>query len=819
MTKSHLPPGLLRALLTGIAALFLLLQAPAFAQQAGGQDTGGTAEQSDGGASGETAEGSPDARSQAAALVTILQDEGARNALISELERIADGAEPAAPAGSGAAAAPADGDAAPAADGGGGEDVITTQASENGGAFVRDLAEFTRATAEDLAASVANFGERLQTTGQIFSSLSGEQVALLLQALSELAYTILATVVVFLVLRWLARRLYRGMGRRGEHSVLHKWALIVASVIVDALVVGVAWAVGYAVALMVTGQAGSISLPQTLYLNAFFAIEMVKVVMRAVLSPATGALRPVNVSDRVARYLSRWFAVIISVLGYGQLLLLPVARANVSWSAGRAISAVVLLITVILLIWLVLANRRRFGAWLVADGQRASRGTIRRFVARNWHVPVLVAIVVLFFVVMVQPDRMLFPVLWGVAKVLIVATVGMIISDALTRAMVRGVVLPDTVKSRLPLLENRLNAFVPKALFVLRTLILLLVIGIALQAVGVFDLGAWFDSDAGARVSGTVVSALVMLLVAFLLWLALSSWVDYRLNPEFGRPATAREQTLLTLLRNAATIAIVVITLMFVLSEIGVDIAPLIASAGVLGLAIGFGAQKLVQDIITGIFIQFESAINVGDVVTVGGTTGSVERLTIRSVSLRDLNGVFHIIPFSSVDMVSNYMRGFSAYVCEMGIAYRESVSDAKQAMLDGFEELKKDPEHGPQIIGELEWHGLTAFGDSAIMVRGRIVTRPGKQWGLGRAYNEILKRIFDERGIEIPFPHQTLYFGEDKDGNAPAANIRLKEVPGPAVIDAKPEAPAAPGASAAPEGPARKSPAGPDMPAEEDEL
>ncbi|QDL93594.1 mechanosensitive ion channel [Paroceanicella profunda] len=776
-----------------------MLQAPAMAQDTPG--SAGPATEQGSGAAGTTA----DARKQAGALVTILQDESARTALISELQRIAeaDGTDSAssasAPAGNGAAA---DTGAAGAPE--------AKTASDSGPTLVRDFAEFTRSAAEDIAASAVTVGERVQATGRIFSALNADEVSALLQALSELAYTIVSTVVVFLVLRWLARGLYRGMGRRATHSAFQKWAYLLASVLVDALVVALAWAAGYAVALLLTGQQGSISLAQSLYLNAFLAIEMVKVVMRAVLSPTSGQLRPVNISDPVARYLSRWFAVIISVLGYGQLLLLPIARSNVSYAGGRAVSGVVLLVTVILLIWMVLANRRRFGNWLVAEGHRGSRGTIRRFIARNWHVPVLIAIVVMFFVIMVQPDRLLFPVLWGVAKVLLVAAVGMIISDAITRAMVRGVVLPDTVTSRLPLLERRLNSFVPKMLFVLRTLIVLLVIGIALQAVGVFDLAAWFDSDTGVRLTGTVISALVMLTVSFLIWLAMNSWIDYRLNPEFGRPATAREQTLLTLLRNAATIAIVVITLMFVLSEIGVDIAPLIASAGVLGLAIGFGAQKLVQDIITGIFIQFESAINVGDVVTVGGTTGSVERLTIRSVSLRDLNGVFHIIPFSSVDMVSNYMRGFSAYVCEMGIAYRESVADAKQAMLDGFEELKKDPEHGPQIIGELEWHGLTAFGDSAIMVRGRIVTRPGKQWGLGRAYNEILKRIFDERGIEIPFPHQTIYFGEDKEGRAPAANVRLKEMAAPNVIEARAE----PSKS-----PDKPTPSGPDMPIEEDEL
>ena len=235
------------------------------------------------------------------------------------------------------------------------------------------------------------------------------------------------------------------------------------------------------------------------------------------------------------------------------------------------------------------------------------------------------------------------------------------------------------------------------------------------------------------------------------------------------------ERTLLTLLRNAATIALVIITLMFVLSEVGLDIAPLLASAGVLGLAIGFGAQKLVQDIITGIFIQFENAMNVGDVVTVGGTTGVVERLTIRSVSLRDLSGAFHVIPFSSVDMVTNFVREFGYFVCDMGVAYRENIDEVKQAMLDAFEQLRADPEQAQSIMGDLEWFGINAFGDSAVVVRARIKCVPGTQWGVGRAYNGVLKEVFDERNIEIPFPHQTLYLGESKQGETQPFRVRME--------------------------------------------
>jgi len=202
----------------------------------------------------------------------------------------------------------------------------------------------------------------------------------------------------------------------------------------------------------------------------------------------------------------------------------------------------------------------------------------------------------------------------------------------------------------------------------------------------------------------------------------------------------------------------------------------LLAGAGVLGLAIGFGAQSLVQDIITGVFIQLENAMNAGDVVTVGGITGTAERLSIRSVAIRDLSGTFHIVPFSSVNTVSNYMRGFAYHLGEYEVAYRESTDEALEHLQAAFADLCNDPEHAPQILEDLEIHGVTELGDSGVHVRVRIATSPGSQWAVGRAYNRLVKQHFDAAGIEIPFPHTTLYFGEDKEGQAPAARLAITD-------------------------------------------
>lgn len=700
---------------------------------------------------------------QTQAIADLLRDDAAREALIAELERLA--AER-----GGTAAADAAAPAAPEAIG-------------------RKLAQETQEIAHLLAARAVALWEHLRDVRGVFSGLDAVDFDLVVDALIDLARVIGATIGLFLALRFLALRIFRWLGRQAHPlGIFGTGLVIVSGIVVDAVVVLLAWAGGYAMAVLVFGDFGEIGIRQTLYLNAFLAVEMVKVGIRGVLSPSVGELRPVSLPDGGARRMWRILNIVVSLIGYGQLLIVPIVNDELGLVVGRSVSAFLLLIALLVLASSVLRHRRAVAAWLAGERNGSpGQGYLHRLL-RLWHIPVLLYLAGVFVIVVTRPGDMLLLVLWASTKLLIASAVGWVIAGLLGRAIARGIRLPGWVNTRLPLLERRLNTFVPRALLVLRVVVLLAVVGYAVDALGLLRVGLWFESTAGVWFTTTMVSVFLVLLLSFAVWLALSSWVEYRLNPEWGSVPTAREGTLLALLRNAVTVALIVITLMFVLSEMGIDIAPLIASAGVIGLAIGFGAQKLVQDIIGGVFIQLENAMNVGDVVTAGGTTGVVERLTVRSVSLRDLSGVYHIIPFSSVDMVSNFMREFAFVLADIGVAYRESVDEAKQAMFDAFDTLKANPDVGPAIIGDLQWMGVQAFAESQVTLRARIKTLPGQQWSVGRAYNEVIKRIFDERAIEIPFPHRTLYFGEDKAGDAPKARVAVTTFP----VGAAPRAEAA---------------------------
>lgn len=661
----------------------------------------------------------------------------------------------------------------------------------------RRIALATQSAIETSISGTTDFVKSLTNSESAFSGLRGDEFSILLAALPNLLLVILITVGVFLSLRRFAVPWFRRLGERAKTASLwERISMFIGSNAVDVVIVIMAWAIGYLVTIVAVGEFGQINIRQSMYLNAFLIVELVKTGIRTVLSPNAPGFRPVPLSDYAARSLTKITSIVVSILGYGQLLIVPIVNQSTSFVAGNGISALLAAIVLAYLIYVVIRRRARVANWLTSrvdthpedhqidleddgtaereaealdgNGQHPSHGKHGALatLAQRWHWFALTYLAVMFVVSMTQPADRVINVVFGSGKIVAALVTASLLSRWLAAVILKGISLPENINQRLPLLEQRVNGFALKAFRFLRWAIMAVTLFFISDIIGLIDLKSWLASQIGFSLTSTLASVLGIVVVAFFLWLAVTSWIDYRLNPDFGDVPTARETTLLSLFRNAATVTVIVLTLMFCLSELGLNIGPLLASAGVLGLAIGFGAQKMVQDIITGIFIQLENSIDVGDIITVGGITGGVEKLSVRSVSLRDVNGIFHIIPFSTVDMVSNFSRDYSFYVCDMGVAYREDLEDVKSAMLDSFDILQENPDVGHFIRDQLEWMGVEAFGDSAVIVRVRVKTVPGRQFVVGRAYNEVLKRIFDERGIEIPFPHQTLYLGEAKDGS-----------------------------------------------------
>ncbi len=648
----------------------------------------------------------------------------------------------------------------------------------------RQLAEVTSRVAGDIG---SQFDAIVGALGGMFSGDldSTFDMSAFTGAAINLGLVILATIVLFVGFRRLVRPLFTGISQwslngSGLTPILRLVVCVALAAAVDVLVVAFAYLGGNLIATFAIGETGELSTRASLFLNAFLVIELLKAGVRMLFASRYEGLRLLPIDSHEAGYWNRWIARLIGLVGYGLMVVVPLVNAYVSPAVGQGLGTLIMIGAFLYAVTVVLRNRVRLRDAINAKAERATMAASRvslQLFARIWHLFALAYFVMVLVVTLTRPVDALPFVLFATLKTIAAVVVGLLVSSFLTQTIGRRITLSEDLRRKLPQLEPRLNRYVPNALRVIRTVIVVLVAMMVLNAWGAFDLAAWYASEAGRSLVGKLISVAVILVIAIAVWLALASLIEHKLNPETGGGVpSARAQTLLTLFRNALAIALITMTAMIVLAEIGINIGPLIAGAGVLGLAIGFGAQKLVQDIITGIFIQVENAMNTGDVVTVGGITGTAERLSIRSVGIRDLNGTYHLIPFSSVDTVSNYMREFGYHVGEYGIAYRESIDEAIVALREAFDELAESEDHKMNILAPLEVAGVVALADSSVNIRVRIKTTPGNQWAVGRAFNRLVKLHFDAKGIEIPFPHTTLYFGVGKESEAPPANLRVMQ-------------------------------------------
>ncbi|HEU5283283.1 MAG TPA: mechanosensitive ion channel family protein [Burkholderiales bacterium] len=290
---------------------------------------------------------------------------------------------------------------------------------------------------------------------------------------------------------------------------------------------------------------------------------------------------------------------------------------------------------------------------------------------------------------------------------------------------------------------------------------------------GLLDQLDWREWLPALRVAGHV----VMIVVLAWIMVAVSRRGTRTIRTYMrGRTDSAehakRVDTIARVFRHVSVVLVTLIAGMLILSELGLSIAPILGAAGVVGVAVGFGAQSLVKDFFSGFFILLENQVRVGDVVEVGGKGGLVEEVTLRYVRLRDYDGNVHFVPNGMIEVVTNSTLDFAYSVVDAGVAYREDVDEALRVMQEVAEQMRQDPVFGLKIREPVEVVGVERWDDSAVVLRVRFKVMPIEQWNVRREYLKRLKRAFDAAGIEIPYPHLTLYPGRNKDGSAPPLNF-----------------------------------------------
>lgn len=512
-----------------------------------------------------------------------------------------------------------------------------------------------------------------------------------------------------------------------------------------------------------TGTRGvaSVVIAATVWARGLLAVARV-----LLLAPAAQTL--FTLGEETRNYLYIWIRRFVQWAAYGYA-----ASVGAWWlGAPGAINGLLMRISVLVLavlaIIFVLQNRAAVTEWLRGHEHADENGwrVLRYRFAETWHILAIVYIIGTFGVYVLHAEGGLSLLLRATALSLIVITTAAILVRFIEQLVQRGFAVKPELKARFPALEPRVNRYTP----ILRTLcsatIYVLAALALLQAWGIeaFD---WIAVLAQQPATRQVLSLAIVIIGGLVLWELFSSMIERRLA-RIDYSGRSRARTLLPLLRTTVLIILVVIVSLMVLSEIGLNIAPLLAGAGIAGVAVGFGAQALVKDLITGFFILLEDTFAVGDMVDVGkGHVGVIEAMSIRNFRLRDVAGIVHTVPFSEVTTVLNMSRDFAYVVCDAGVLYREDPDRVIEAMREAGKELAEDKKWSHFVLAPLEILGVERFTDTAMVIRARLKAAPPSQLELGRELNRRIKKAFDQRGIAMASVNQVTYLEAPRPAQA----------------------------------------------------
>ena len=560
---------------------------------------------------------------------------------------------------------------------------------------------------------------------------------------------------------------------RADLGPLCAICVIAAAIAVQGIKVALVAAIGYGALVLGAVAAPDWSATAGRFLLAFVIAETARLVINIFLEPRANAARLLPLDAAGARRWESRLSRLARTGVYGLMFLAPVV-ATAFPAAALLVEAVVAVFVLLGVFAAIREARQPVRQWMLARGANRKHSFYRpllRPLAGLWHLLAgAYSAVFAVLVVVAPPGAFLFMLQASAVSLVIILTIGFVGTYVGNLRRI-GQYLPVTARERLPMLPTRLDGWLPKLVRVINILLVVTLLASLADVWALADVRAWLGTAEGQALVGAITALLGIAILSLGGWLMAASWIEDRLNPDTGEGEPgAREKTLLSLFRNVIAITILIVAGMIALSEIGIDIGPLLAGAGVIGLAIGFGAQTLVQDIITGVFIQLEDAIHKDDFITAGGISGTVERLSIRSLGLRDLSGTLHVVPFSSVSTVSNFTRDFGYHLEEYRVAYQENLGEVIEHLHAAYNRLREMPEISAEVTGPLEVDGVTALADSAVTIRVRILTTPGMQWAVGRAYNRCVKERFDEAGVEIPYPQMRVSYEADERGASPMA-------------------------------------------------
>ena len=571
-----------------------------------------------------------------------------------------------------------------------------------------------------------------------------------------------AALIAEWILRWFLVRLAPRLPTRRSDTRAVRALFALLGLVLDILPILAFAAVAYTTLSMALEPLTRAGITLSVLVNATVRARLVLCVVRNLLLPADSGAVFLALDAETRNYVYIWIRrfVLWAVLGY--------AVPEAAWWLGApgAIYALMLnvvgLMIALLAIIFVLQNRALIAKWIAGTSTISGWGRIRRSLAEIWPVLAVIYISGIYLIYALRIHGGFAYVARATTLSLIVIVAAQVFARFIQELSRRGFAISPELKAQFPTLEQRANRYIPILTGLTAAIVYLLAALTVLQAWSVAAF-AWLGSDLGRRVIGNVLSIGMELFVALALWEIFASAIERYLSgiDATGIPRQTRIRTLLPLLRTAIMSVLVVLTSLIILSHIGVDITPLLAGAGVVGVAIGFGSQALVKDIITGLFILMEDQIAIGDVVDVGrDRVGVVEAITVRTIRLRDQAGAVYTIPFSEVTTVKNLTRDFAYVVARIAISYSEDIDRVVEILRQVSEELMADEELRPLILDPFDYQGVDTLDAASVVLLVRIRTVPAKQAVVGRAFNRLVKMAFDEHGIASRDPTQIVILG-----------------------------------------------------------
>jgi moderate conductance mechanosensitive channel len=542
--------------------------------------------------------------------------------------------------------------------------------------------------------------------------------------------------------------------------------LVVARLVLELAPIATFAAVGNSLLTTTVGADPVARIAILALVNAYVVCRTVMSVLRALIGSSTERMSLFTLRAESAAAIEAWVRRIVGVAVFGLALANVVRALGLYRPAYWAVVKLVVLIPHLMLVIVILQCRRVVASFIRAPAGGAGLLTVlRNRLADVWHYLAIFADLALWAIWAFRiPNGYSLLAYYASATILVLVAARvawMIALGGIERAIHPG----SGLLAGFPAAELLATRYRPVLRLALTTIIATVAIGALLEAWGV-DALSWFDPGRlGAILLSELSSVLLAVAVAIIVWEACNVAIEGQLA-RFAREGAyaraSRLRTLLPMLRTALIVTILTIAGLTALSAVGVNIAPLLAGAGIVGIAVGFGSQKLVQDVVTGVFLLLENAMQVGDFVTVSGLSGTVENLTVRSIRLRAGDGSVHIIPFSAVTSVTNTNRGIGNAAISVNLAYDEDIDKAGDVLKQIAAEMRGEPEFKRLMRGDLDLWGVDKVDGATVTIVGQIECTDSGRWPVQREFNRRMKMRFQKLGVDIAYPAQTRFVPDE---------------------------------------------------------